>query len=261
MKQGGIFVEIRFDNKVVLVTGSARGIGYACAEKLLESGAKVAVVDIIQESLDEAVKTLSQKGTAKGYILDLSKISEMNGVVAKIREELGEIDVLVQAAGVLGCNAGEKITEEEWDNALNVNAKGAFFMMQAVVNQSMIPNQKGSIVNFSSIAGLRGMAEPLSSSFYCASKGAVAQITKQSAVEWGKYNVRVNAVAPGGVKTGMLKNAPAEIIENAVKMIPLKKLSDPEDIANGICFLASDAAAMITGHILVIDGGGYAVGF
>lgn len=254
-------MDIRFDDKTVVITGGARGIGYACAEKFIESGAKVAVVDILQENLDEAVINLTEKGTIKGYKLDISRISDMNEVVAKIREELGEIDVLVQAAGVLGSNAGEKITEAEWDRALNVNGKGTFFMMQTVVNQSMIPRQTGSIINFSSIAGLRGMMEPLKSAFYCASKGAVAQITKQGAVEWGKYNIRVNAVAPGGVKTGMLKDAPADIIENAVKLIPLKKLSEPEDIANGICFLASDAAAMISGHVLVIDGGGFAVGF
>ena len=254
-------MDIRFDGKTVIVTGGARGIGYACAEKMIESGAKVAIVDIVQENLDVAIKKLKLKGMIKGYKLDLSNVSDIPDIVTKIREDLGEIDVLVQAAGLLSGNAGTEITEKEWDTTLNVNAKGSFFMMQAVVNQSMIPSNSGSIVNFASIAGLRGMQEPLCSAHYSASKGAVVQITKQGAVEWGKYNIRVNAVAPGGVKTEGIKNVAPEDMSGLTANIPLKKLSDPEDIASGVCFLASDTAAMITGHVLVIDGGGYAVGF
>jgi 3-oxoacyl-[acyl-carrier protein] reductase len=254
-------VDIRYDGETVVVTGGARGIGYACAEKMIESGAKVAIVDIVQENLDAATKELGQKGTIKGYKLDLSKVSDIPAVVTKIREDLGEIDVLVQAAGLLSGSAGTKVTEKEWDSTLNVNAKGSFFMMQAVVNQSMIPCNAGAIVNFASIAGLRGMQEPLCSAHYSASKGAVVQITKQAAVEWGKYQIRVNAVAPGGVKTEGIKNVAPDDMSDLVVNIPLKKLSDPDDIASGVCFLASDAAAMITGYVLVIDGGGYAVGF
>jgi NAD(P)-dependent dehydrogenase (short-subunit alcohol dehydrogenase family) len=253
-------MDIRYDGKTVVVTGGARGIGFACAEKILESGAKVAIVDISKENIDSATKELGAKGTIKGYQLDLSKVSDISSVVAKIRQELGEIDVLVQAAGLLSGNEGTKITEKEWDTTLNVNAKGMFFMMQAVVNQSMIPCNSGSIVNFASIAGLRGMQEPLCSAHYSASKGAVVQITKQAAVEWGKYQIRVNAVAPGGVKTEAVKNVATGDMSELVVNIPLKKLSDPSDIASGVCFLASDAAAMVTGHVLVIDGGGYAVG-
>lgn len=254
-------MDIRFDSKTAIVTGGARGIGYACAEKLLESGAKVAIIDISEENLESAAKKLESKGTVKTYKLDLSKVSDIPDIVSKIREDLGEVDVLVQSAGLLSGNAGTEISEKEWDSTLNVNAKGSFFMMQAVVKQSMIPRNLGSIVNFASIAGLRGMQEPLCSAHYSASKGAVVQITKQAAVEWGKYNIRVNAVAPGGVKTEGIKNVAPEDMAGLTVNIPLKKLSDPEDIAYGVCFLASDAAAMITGHILVIDGGGYAVGF
>lgn len=254
-------MDIRFDDKTVVVTGGARGIGYACVKKMIESGAKVAVVDIVQENLDAVTKELEPKGTIKGYKLDLSKVSDIPAVVTKIREELGKIDVLVQAAGLLTGNIGTKIIEAEWDRTLNVNAKGSFFMMQEVVKQSMIPNNTGSIVNFASIAGLRGMKEPLCSAHYSASKGAVVQITKQGAVEWGKYNIRVNAVAPGGVKTEAIKNLPEGEGEDPAALIPLKRLSEPSEIACGVCFLASDAASMVTGHILVIDGGGYALGF
>ncbi|MDS0526016.1 SDR family oxidoreductase [Clostridium sp. SHJSY1] len=254
-------MDIRFDGKTVVITGGARGIGYSCAEKMIESGAKVAIVDIVQENIDIAIRKLESKGVIKGYKLDISKASNIPSLVTKIREELGEIDILVQAAGILSSNLGTKVTEKEWDDALNINAKGSFFMMQAVVNQSMIPQSSGSIINFASIAGLRGMQEPLCSAHYSASKGAVVQITKQAAVEWGKHQIRVNAVAPGGVKTEEMKNAISKDMSSLTDNIPLKKLSEPSDIACGVCFLASDAAAMITGHILVIDGGGYALGF
>jgi len=251
-------MDIRFDGKTVVVTGGARGIGYACAQLMIESGAKVAIIDILEKNLEESEKKLKQKGIVKGYRLDLSQIADIPAVVARIREDLGEIDVLIQAAGLLSGNEGTKITEAEWDRTMDVNAKANFFMMQEIVNQSMIPGKTGSIVNFASIAGLRGMMEPMCSAHYSASKGAVVQITKQAAVEWGKYNIRANAVAPGGVKTEQMKHEPPK---EALDPIPLKRLSKPEEIASGVCFLASDAASMITGHVLVIDGGGCAVGF
>lgn len=254
-------MDIRFDGKTVVITGGARGIGYACAELMVDSGAKVAIVDISLENLDTATKKLQQKGSAKGYQLDISKVSDITNIVSQIRNEMGEIDVLIQAAGLLRGSPAEKITEAEWDAVINVNAKGLFFMMQAVTSQSMIPRKTGSIVNFASIAGLRGMRGPLCSAHYSASKGAAVQLTKQAAVEWEKDNIRVNAVAPGGVKTGGILGVSPDFMENATELIPLKRLSEPSDIASGVCFLASDAASMVTGHILVIDGGGYAMGF
>ncbi|MBP2645836.1 MAG: short-chain dehydrogenase/reductase [Firmicutes bacterium] len=207
-----------------------------------------------------AVKTLSPKGEVKAYQLDLSNIANIAPTVAKIKKEMGDIDILVQAAGILAGGPGVDLTEAEWDKVMTVNSKAVFFMMQAVVKESMIPRKTGSVVNFASIAGIRGMKEPLCSAHYSASKGAAVQVTRQGAVEWAKHGIRVNAVAPGGVLTGALKSAPPEMLQNAIEPIPMKKLSTPEDIANGVCFLASDAAAMITGQILVIDGGGSVVG-
>ncbi|MBP2650481.1 MAG: family NAD(P)-dependent oxidoreductase [Firmicutes bacterium] len=254
-------MDIRFDGKVAIVTGAARGIGYVCAEMLVESGAKVAIVDILADTLAEAVETLGKKGTVKGYQLDLTKVEDIAPTVSKIREEMGEIDVLIQVAGILAGNPAEKITVAEWDKVMNVNSRSVFFMMQAVTGQSMIPRKSGSIVNFASIAGIRGMKEPLCSAHYSASKGAVVQLTQQGAVEWAKHDIRVNAVAPGGVLTNAMKSAPPEMLKNAIEPIPLKRLSKPEDIAAGVCFLASDVAAnMITGQTLIIDGGGAVVG-
>jgi NAD(P)-dependent dehydrogenase (short-subunit alcohol dehydrogenase family) len=149
------------------------------------------------------------------------------------------------------------LTEKDWDEVLGVNAKGLFFMMQAVAKQSMIPRRNGTIVNFSSVAGIRGMAEPLCSQHYSASKGAVVQITRQAAVEWAKYGIRANAVAPGGVNTSSRPGGPpAEMLQP----IPLKRVTEPWEVGAAVAFLASDNAAMITGQVLVIDGGGSVVG-
>lgn len=255
-------MNIRFDDKVAVVTGAARGIGFSCAELMAESGAKVAMVDILGDRLAESVKKVQKKGLADGYQLDLTKVSTIGPTTSRIRKELGEIDVLIQAAAIGPARVAEEITEAEWDAVLNTNSKGLFFMMQAVTGQSMIPRKTGAIVNFASIAGLVGMRAPLCAAHYHASKGAVVQLTRQGAVEWAQHGIRVNAVAPGGVLTEMtmaMVGTP-EKMAAATAMVPLKRLSQPEEIASGVCFLASDAASMITGQILVIDGGSYAAG-
>jgi NAD(P)-dependent dehydrogenase (short-subunit alcohol dehydrogenase family) len=227
---------------------------------LLDLGAKVAVIGSNAERMAGAVETLQARGDVKGYQLDLGKTADIAGTVTKIREEMGEIDVLVQAAGVMQAAPASDITEENWDLLLNVNAKAIFYMMKAVVEQSMMPRKSGSIVNFSSVAGIMGMDEPLCSAHYSASKGAVVQLTKQAAVEWAKFGIRTNAVAPGGIMTGMMLKMPPEMVKGASAPIPLKRFSEPSEVASGVCFLASDAASMITGQVLVIDGGGSIVG-
>lgn len=251
-------MKIDFLNKVAVVTGGAGGIGVACARNLLESDAKVALVDISSDALERAESELSGLGVVKSYCLDITDVEAIAPMIARIRQEMGEVELLVQTAGLLKGKSGLEMTTAEWDQMFQINTRGMFFVMQQVVEQSMTKTG-GSIVNFASMAGIRGMNAGMASAHYSASKGAVVAMTLQAATEWAKYKIRVNAVAPGGVKTKAM--AAMKFPEEAMDPIPLRKLSDPEDVANGVVFLASDKAAMITGQILVIDGGSSIVGY
>lgn len=249
---------IEFHGQLALVTGGAGGIGYTCVKTLLESGARVAILDVNQAALDRAAAELSPLGEVRGYAIDLSDADAIAPTVAKVRSEMGEIAVLVQCAGLMGGKPGLEVTQADWDKTQNVNARGLFFMMQQVVSQSM-QSRGGAIVNFASMAGIRGMHPPMCSAFYSASKGAVVAVTMQAAVEWASLGVRVNCVAPGGVETPAMREMgfPPEVVDP----IPMKKLNQPEDIANCVAFLASDKAATITGQTVVIDGGASVVGY
>jgi gluconate 5-dehydrogenase len=254
-------VNIRLDGKTAVVTGATGAIGYACAETLLRSGAQVALLGQNIDKLAAAEQKLQQIAGTKGFQIDLADNQAIGKKVAEIRQRMGEIDILVQTAGVMEVTPGEEITPAQWDRVLDVNSRGLFFMLQAVCGQSMMARQSGAVVNIASVAGIRGMQAPLCAAHYSASKGAVIQITRQAAVEWAHHHIRVNAVAPGGVFTDRLQSLGPDFLAQALEPIPLKKLSQPVDIANAVCFLASEAAQMITGQVLVVDGGGSAVGF
>lgn len=251
---------INFDGKTALVTGGAGGIGIAVVKELLESSAKVAIVDASETALEMAHKELQGLGTYACYKLDIVNVDEIAGVITKIRKDLGEIEVLIQTAGLLRGQNGLDMKVDEWDLMMNINARGMFFIMQQVVEQSM-KKTGGSIVNFSSMAGIRGMRASMASAHYSASKGAVVAMTMQAATEWAKYGVRCNAVAPGGVLTKAMAAMDFTNNENEMESIPLRRLSRPEEIADGVVFLASNKASMITGQTLVIDGGSSIVGY
>lgn len=249
---------IDFYGKTAVVTGGAGGIGTACVKSLLESNAKVAIVDVSQEAIEKTVNELQMYGEIKGYVIDITNVDTIAPEIEKIRSEMGEIEILVQTAGILRSQQGLMMKQEEWDLMMNINVRGMFFVMQQVVKQSM-QKTGGAIVNFASMAGIRGMNAKMASAHYSASKGAVVAMTMQAATEWAEYGVRVNAVAPGGVKTKAMEAMKFEA--DAYDPIPLHKLSKPEDIANSVTFLASDKASMITGQTLVIDGGSSIVGY
>lgn len=251
-------MKISFQQKTAVVTGGTGGIGMACAKTLLEADAQVCLVDISNDRLQEAVKELSAYGAVRGYAVDISTPDVIKTGIQAIVQDMGQIDVLIQTAGLLQSIPGLEVTEAQWDKMLSVNAKGSFFVMQEVVLQSM-KEHGGSIINFASMAGIRGMNQAMAAAHYSASKGAVVAMTMQAAAEWGQYQVRVNAVAPGGVLTKAMQQM--QFDKNTFASIPLGKLSRPQDIADAVVFLASDRAAMITGQTLVIDGGSSIVGY
>ena len=249
---------VDFTGKTAVVTGGTGGIGSVIVREYLESGASVAILDMSQEACDAKADEFKDLGKVKGYALNLSDTASIPGVIDQVCSDFGGIDVLVNCAGIMGGKPGLEFTEEDFDKYYNVNEKGLFFMMQAVINKSM-KDKGGAIVNFASMAAIRGMHPPMCSAGYAAAKGAVVSMTMQGAVEWASLGVRVNAVAPGGVKTGPMATMtpPPEIIDP----IPMRQLNRPEDIANAVLFLSSDCAATITGQTLVIDGGTSVVGY
>ena len=250
-------MNITFDGKVAIVTGAASGIGLACAELLAASGAKVALVDVHSKNLAKATKSVQDKGVARGYQLNVADIPAIGPTVSRIRQDLGEVEILVCSAGTGPPRLAEDVPETEWNITLETNTKGLFFCNQAVAVQSMIPRKTGAIVNIASITGLVGLPIPFMSVPYHASKAGVIGLTREEAIEWARYNIRVNVIAPGFVVTpltkDMLKDPKPKA--QALNLIPLRRFATVDDIAAAVCFLASDAAKMITGVTLPIDGG------
>lgn len=250
-------MNINLGNKVAIVTGAAMGIGLRIAQVLAESGARVAIVDIQPDDvITKAIATLKGKGH-KGYHANAAAVAEINTTVERIRKEMGEIDILVNNAGVdLGYpRHAEDVTEAEWDKLHTVNSRGLFFFSQAVAKQSMIPRKTGSIVNMASAVGMVGA--PLCIP-YNTSKAVVVQVTRSTAIDWAAYNIRVNAVAPTWVANTRISNPLMDLKgfkEHELGKIPLNRFATFDDVANAICFLASDASTVITGSILPVDGG------
>lgn len=259
-------MNIDFTGKVAVVTGAGSGIGFACAQALAQSGAIVAMVGRSEAKIRQAADMLKADGEVHPYALDIADSDAIAGVVSRIRGELGEIRVLVQAAGVMTGGPGLELMPADWDRVLNTNAKGTFFMMQQVVKQSM-QTGGGAILNIASMAGIRGMVPPMCSASYSASKGAVVAITMQAASEWGHMGVRVNAIAPGGTasfNTGVVapREGPGGNPPPAINHVPTGRvMNTPEEIATAALFLCSDLSGNTTGQVMVIDGGASIVGY
>lgn len=257
---------IDFKDRVVVVTGAGSGIGFACAETMAESGAVVAMVGRSPEKIQKAADMLKSKGRVYPYALDVSHPEDIETIVSNIREDLGEISVLIHAAGVMTGGNGLELTEGEWDRVLATNAKGCFFMMQQVVKQSM-QYHGGAILNIASMAGIRGMVPPMCSAAYSASKGAVVALTMQAASEWGHLGVRVNAIAPGGtasMNTGVVSQhaGPGGNPPPTSNYVPTGRvMNTPYEIAQAAAFLCSDCSGNTTGQVLIIDGGASVVGY
>jgi len=237
-------------------------MGYAIATALADEGAKVVITDINKTQIDAAVDSLKAKGyQAAGYPMDVTKKADVQAVMASVKKDLGSIDILVNNAGG-GLNTPyelEEIEEKHWDLVLNVNLKGAFFCCQAVLPY-MIEAKGGAIVNISALAGhwrasLAGVA-------YTSAKAGVEGLMRQLAYDYGQYNIRVNAVAPTVTLTGdrmknLWGNKAEEEQARIMSAIPLRRLSEPREIAAAVVFLASDEASYITGITLDVVGGRY----
>lgn len=237
--------------RVVVITGGAGGIGQACVNLFAKEDI-VVVLDVNQAN----VRQWSQVENIYSYEVDLSDIDGIKRVVEKIIERFKRIDVLVQAAGIMHSQSALDVLPQTFEKIMKVNVEGMFFIMQETVKQSMKRNG-GVILNFASQAAIRGFDGVMASVHYSASKGAVIAMSRQLAVEWGKYQIRVNSISPGGVLTPAM--ASLDFNEDLSK-IPLNKLSKPEDIASVVYFLCSNHSKMITGQNIIIDGGSGIVG-
>lgn len=242
------------DGKVALITGAARGIGRACALAMAEAGADLILGlrdKSTGDSLVDAIHDLGRK--AFPVQMDVSKMDEINKAVREGHEHFGRIDILVNNAGLGFENKAEDVREDHFDYTLAVNLKGTFFVSQAV-GKIMIKQNSGSIVNLSSQAGFIALA---TESVYCMTKAGISHLTKCLALEWAPYNIRVNAVAPTFIKTPGTHNALKDPDFKAfvIDSIPLGRIGDVAEVAQPVVFLASDAASMITGDTLMIDGG------
>lgn len=241
-------------NKIALVTGAARGIGRACALALAEAGADLALGlrDVKADSgLVKEIESLGRK--VLPLQMDIQKTSEINAGVDRIKKVFGRLDIVVNNAGLGPSNFIEQVTEADFDYTVNVNLKGTFFVSQAA-GKLMIKQQFGRIINLSSQAGF--VALP-TESVYCMTKAGISHLTKCFAVEWGKHNITVNAVAPTFINTPgteeYLLNEDAR--KEVLSKIVLGRIGTPKDVANAVLFLASPAASLITGTTLMVDGG------
>ncbi|NLB54579.1 MAG: 3-oxoacyl-[acyl-carrier-protein] reductase [Lentisphaerae bacterium] len=241
-----------FNSKTVVVTGAARGIGQAIAVKFAAAGADLALCDLNAEWLSEtaeAVEALGRK--AKCYSVDVSNATQVQDTVSAILTDFGKIDVLINNAGITKDTFLLRMTEEDWDAVLAVNLKGTFLFSKAV-SKPMLRQRSGNIVNIASIIGLIGNAGQCN---YGASKAGVIAFTKSIAKELASRSIRVNAVAPGFIKTHMTDALPEDIQKKMLEAIPLGKFGLPEDVANVVLFLASESSAYMTGQVLTISGG------
>ena len=239
-------------NKIVIITGSARGIGFAIAKKFAEQEAKVIILDLMQDAVDMAVKNLNLEGfQAFGYAANVTDAEKIADTFKDIMKEHGSIDVLINNAGITKDGLLMKMKESDWDAVMSVNLKGTFICTQKV-SRYMMKQRTGAIINMASVIGLMGNAGQAN---YAASKGGMIAFTKSCAKEFSSRNIRVNAIAPGFIETEMTKLLSEEVIAKYAEVIPLKRMGKPEDVANLCLFLASDNSNYITGQTIQVDGG------
>jgi NAD(P)-dependent dehydrogenase (short-subunit alcohol dehydrogenase family) len=241
------------DGKIAIVTGAGQGIGRAIALTLSQKGANLVVSDINSETAAKVAKEIeSAGGKAISVMTDVSKVDEIKQLVIKTVQKFGTVDILVNNAGILHSTQIEDITEEEWDRMMAVNLKSVFFTSQQVLPY-MKAKKSGRIINISSLAGrMGGYTNGVG---YSASKAGIIGLTMAFARRVAEYNITVNAVAPGTTETDIIKQISTQNLEILKQTIPMKRLGKPENIAEVVAFLASDASNFITGAVIDVNGG------
>ena len=246
---------MRLKDKVIIVTGGAAGLGQAMCQRCAEEGAAVVVADIYLEGAQQTASDIEKKGgKAIAVQVDVKNKAQVQRMVDSAVENMGHIDVLVNNAGIFSRGPSTEVSEEDWDRMMDINVKGSFLCSQAVLKHMVEKKIPGSLIHMSSIAGFVGFAESLA---YCTSKGAIVQMSKVLALEFGPHGIRSNVIAPGTFNTAMndwfLKDA--ESLKGSLTSIPLGRLGEPEEIASTVVFLASDEASYFNGAVMLHDGG------
>lgn len=251
-------MKLRLDGKVALVTGAAGGIGLATARLMAQRGASTFMVDINSESLAEAVKAMSDEGIEASYfVADVSNADELRGAFEKCKSSVGPVDLVFNNAGVAIGGTVQEMTDDEWDKLVATNLTSVRVGCQSALEQ-MLEGTGGAIVNCSSVQGLRGFPGWAG---YAATKAGIDGLTRQVAREYAAKGVRVNSVAPGTVLTGLNEKIleesknPQEVLDLWSNAHPIGRFSEPEEIAEVVCFLLSDASSFITGQTIAVDGG------
>ncbi|HAE86947.1 TPA: 3-oxoacyl-[acyl-carrier-protein] reductase [Candidatus Marinimicrobia bacterium] len=238
-------------DKNILISGASRGIGYAIAEHFLKSCSHVIIVGQNPGRLSEAAENLSTYGPVTPIVCDISESTEVENLFAEIKSRFSTLDCLVNAAGITRDQLAVRMKDSDWDAVIQVNLSGTFYMCRKAVRM-MMAQQGGSVINISSVVGLHGN---IGQANYSASKAGVIALTKTLARETAGKNIRVNAIAPGFIETDMTKNLPAQVKENFLNSIPMRRFGLPRDVSGLAVFLASEEAAYITGQTFVVDGG------
>lgn len=242
--------------QVALVTGGSRGLGLQMAEALGEMGCRVVITARKADELKEAQQYLRSRGIeAMTIVSDLQRAEAVKPLVDESLAAYGQIDILVNNAGATWGAPAEDYPDEAWHKVMNLNVNAPFFLAREVGKRSMIPAQRGKIINIASIAGLKGALGPMQTIAYNTSKAAAINFTRALAAEWGKYGINVNAICPGffpsKMSAGLLDKVGQEVIERT----PLQRLGDESDLKGAVVFLASAASRHITGQYLAVDGG------
>ncbi len=238
-------------DKVALVTGGGTGIGYAIAEEFLKTGGKVIIASRKEDHLIPATKKLSALGEAHYAICDIRDQENISALVDKIKETFGQLDVLVNNAGGQFLSNAENLSEKGWNAVINNNLNGTWYMTQKMANAFFIPQKSGAIINIiiNIFRGFPGMAHS------AAARAGVDSLTKTLAVEWSKYKININAIAPGYINSTGMKNYPQELVDQLAAKVPLKRLGTVQEVAWLSVFLSSPLAHFITGETVYIDGG------